>query len=398
MVNQTHADVTGGLAVYMRVSSAEQKQQGTIENQRNAAERYIALHAATPYGWYADDGVSGTIPFASRPEGARLLADAAAGYVQTLVCWRLDRMGRNALAVLQAVAALERAGVRLVSITESFDTSTPAGRLQLNMLATIAQFERDSIMQRSEEGMSRRLQDTTWMGGRAPIGYRVEGRKKSAHLVINDTADESSGYSEADIVRLAWHLLVEQDWPCDKIAEHLTTSGIPTREGGAGAQWAPGVVYRMLSDPIYTGTRTHLAKDGTLHAQPVPALLTQEQHEKARAKLREHKRYSHKSPNHDYLLRDLMRCDLCGAKYTTSWSRLNGGTGKLWRYYACSTRHYRQQYFRRHSAAPQECIAPSVDAVAIESQVWSDVEEFIRNPGRALALLAAKLQRYSADP
>ncbi len=167
------------------------KQQGTIENQRAAADRYLAVHGLTPYGWYADDGVSGTIPFAQRPEGARLLADAAAGRVTTLVCWRLDRMGRNALSVLQAVETLERAGVRLVSITESFDTSTPAGRLQVNMLATIAQFERDSIIQRIDDGKANRMCRTAWMGGRAPYGYRVEGRKKGAHLAICNSFETS---------------------------------------------------------------------------------------------------------------------------------------------------------------------------------------------------------------
>src|SRR5260370_41303806 len=88
------------LAVYMRVSSEEQKQQGTIQNQRAAADRYLAVQDITPYGWYAEDGVSGTGPFASRPEGARLLADAGAGRVRTVLGWRVGRIGRNPLPVL----------------------------------------------------------------------------------------------------------------------------------------------------------------------------------------------------------------------------------------------------------------------------------------------------------
>jgi site-specific DNA recombinase len=102
------------------------------------------------------------------------------GRVKTVLIWRLDRMGRNARALLDVVDMLECAGVRLVSITESFDTSTPAGRLQLNMLASIAQFERDSIMQRTSEGTANRLALATWMGGMPRTGTESTGRK-AAH-------------------------------------------------------------------------------------------------------------------------------------------------------------------------------------------------------------------------
>jgi site-specific DNA recombinase len=214
-----------GLGIYMRVSSEEQRAQGTIETQRSAADRWLAVQDITPYGWYPDDGVSGTVPFAQRPEGARLLADALAGHIKTLVVWRLDRLGRNALAVLQAVEALERAGIRLVSITESFDTSTPAGRLQLNMLATIAQFERDSIVQRSTEGAARRLHEQGWMGSRAPYGYRVEGKDREARLRVCEELIEGLAVSEAGIIRLIYHLAVEQGLSCQRIAEHLNARG-----------------------------------------------------------------------------------------------------------------------------------------------------------------------------
>ncbi len=98
------------LTVYLRVSSDEQKQQGTIENQRREAERYLAAHDVTPYSWYANDGVSGKRMLAQRPEGQRLLADIAAGQVKTVLVCKLDRFGRTLRHMLDAVDQLTAAG------------------------------------------------------------------------------------------------------------------------------------------------------------------------------------------------------------------------------------------------------------------------------------------------
>jgi site-specific DNA recombinase len=386
----------GAIAVYLRVSSEEQKQQGTIETQRGAVERWLAVRDERA-SWYADDGVSGTVPFASRPQGARLLADLHARRVSVVVCWRLDRMGRNAKGILDVVDAIRAAGANLVSVTESFDLSTPAGQLQLNMLAAVSQFERDSIMQRSSEGVARRLNDTTWMGGRAPFGYTVQGRKRDARLIINDTPDEAGGYSERDVYRLAWHLLVEQDQPINDIAERLDEMGIRTRDGG---MLYPGLIYRMLVDPMYAGERTYRTKDGTVHVQAVPAIITREQHARALATLADHRRYARTRATgaQPYLLRGLVRCNECGDLYTTSWTNLNGGKGPRWRYYACSTRHFRSQYSRRHNdAIPHNCIGKSVDAADLERQVWAEIVNWADKPGPLLRELAGQFQSVSAD-
>ncbi len=321
-------------------------------------------------------------------------------------------MGRNALSVLQAVETLERAGVRIVSITESFDTSTPGGRLQVNMLATIAQFERDSIVQRVSEGKANRLARTAWQGGVAPYGYRVEGRKKDARLAIADEPDPLTGYSEADVVRLAWHLLVEQDWSVERIAGHLATLGIPTRDvlhaeerAECAVRWSTGTLYRMLRNSIYAGTRTLRSKSGVVYTYPVPALLTTEQVAQARAALARHRhdeqpRGPANATAHAYLLRGLLRCAQCGQRYTTTWTRPHVERpegGKQWRYYVCSTRHYHHHITRGArraiaivAAAPQDCDAPGVDAERYEQAIWADIEQFIRQPGEVLALLAAE--------
>jgi site-specific DNA recombinase len=389
MVAVRESAVNVALAPYLRVSTSGQ----ITDTQRAVLERYCDTQAVAPVGWYGDAGVSGYgVRFADRPSGARLLADIRAGRVGIVLVTKLDRFGRNAREILNAVHDLEDAGARLVSLKENVDTSTSAGRFFLTVLAGVAELEREMIVERTDEGMAERLADTTWMGGHAPIGYRVEGKKRTARLVINDTIDEQSGYSEVDVVRLGWHLLVEQDWACDRIADRLSDLGIRTRNGKA--RWAPAVVYQMLADPIYAGVRTYTSKDGTVHTHAVPAILTSEQLARAQGVLRAHRRFSHASPDYDYLLRGLMRCALCGATYTTSWCKTYRGTGPIWRYYACSTRHYRVKYARRNAArgAPIDCCGASVDAREIEAEVWADVEQFIRDPAHVLTLLAAQSQ------
>jgi site-specific DNA recombinase len=393
----TATSTPSDIAIYMRVSGEEQKRQGTIENQRTAIDRYLRAYDITPYGSYEDEAVSGHfVPFGQRPEGARVLADARAGHVKTVLVWKLDRFGRNAREILNAVHELEKAGALLVSLKEQFDTRTPFGRLALTLLAALAEYEWEGIMERTAGGMERRLVETAWMGGKPPIGYRVEGKKERARLALADTPDPTSGYSEADVVKQAWHLLVERDMPCDDIADYLTDDlHIPARSGG---RWAPTTIHQMLKDSIYTGTRTYTAKDGTMHSHPVPQILTDEQYQRAQTVLCNHRRFSQRSADHDYLLRDLIRCAECGERYTTSWCQTDFGNGPRSRYYACSTRRYHQRNLRRNrtNGRPTDCHAPSVDAVKLEAEVWADVERFIREPGETLTLLAAQ-QGVQAD-
>src|SRR5260370_32508591 len=233
------------LAAYMRVSGDEQRRQGTIENQHSVLDRYMSAHGIAPYGWYRDDGVTGTIRFASRPDGARLLADVQSGLVQTVLITKLDRFGRNAREILIAVHELEQHGARLISLKENVDTRTIAGRFFLTVLAGVAEMERDMIQERTTEGVARRLETTAWMGGYMPYGYRAEGKKRDSHLVIEDTIDASSGYSERDVVLLAWHVLLEQNWACRRIAEDLSdVLHIPPRT--RNSPWTPTVIYQIF--------------------------------------------------------------------------------------------------------------------------------------------------------
>ena len=114
--------------MYLRVSTEEQREKQTIQTQRRFAERYFAVHNILVSDWYADDGVSGTLALNQRPEGARLLADARAGKIDTVYVYQLDRLGRDPLVILNAINELESFGVQVISMQEDFDTTNPTGR------------------------------------------------------------------------------------------------------------------------------------------------------------------------------------------------------------------------------------------------------------------------------
>ncbi|MDP8907836.1 MAG: recombinase family protein [Chloroflexota bacterium] len=215
-------------AVYLRVSSEEQKQRQTIAMQRDYAERHCLKADIAPVSYYVDDGVSGTIPIDQRPDGLRLVRDARAGAFTTLLVYRLDRLGRDALVTLSAIDALERAGVEIVSMTQNLDLKTPHGRFMAVIDCGVAGYERESIIQRSMDGSNRIARDGGWLGGKPPYGYRLQGQGRDGRLVVSETLIPGVGISEAEVVRSIYHQLAEEGQSCRLIADNLNTRGVPT--------------------------------------------------------------------------------------------------------------------------------------------------------------------------
>ncbi len=115
----------GSIALYLRVSSEEQRDRETLEIQRDSLMEYCRLYGLEVAGVYADDGVSGTIPLYDRPEGRRLLEDTRSGVFITLLVYRLDRLGRSLLVIVDARDRLQADSVSLRSATEPIDASFP---------------------------------------------------------------------------------------------------------------------------------------------------------------------------------------------------------------------------------------------------------------------------------
>jgi putative DNA-invertase from lambdoid prophage Rac len=133
-------------ALYARVSTLDQ----TCENQLAELRVYGAAR-----GWtvreFVDTGVSGGK--GSRPALDDLIRAARGRQIDTLVCWRLDRLGRNLRHLILLLDELTAVGVGFVSLNEGIDTTTPAGRLQLHVLGAIAEFERERVRERVRAGL-----------------------------------------------------------------------------------------------------------------------------------------------------------------------------------------------------------------------------------------------------
>src|SRR5206468_472433 len=137
-----------GVALYTRVSTEDQAERSAIQAQRDFLRSFAQLYSLTIAEEYADDGVTGTIPLSQRPEGRRLLQDVSTRRFNLVLVYRVDRLGRSLTALLDAHAALSKAGITIRSATEPFDTSTPIGTFLFQLLGSLAELEKSTITER----------------------------------------------------------------------------------------------------------------------------------------------------------------------------------------------------------------------------------------------------------
>ena len=144
------------VALYARVSTSDQ----TNENQLDELRRYTVAR-----GWESveyTDVISGAKD--RRPALDHLLKDVRRRKVDVVVCWRLDRLGRSLKHLVTLLDELQALGVSFVSLGEGIDCTTPAGKLQLHILAALAEFERGRIQERVRAGLARARRQGTRLG------------------------------------------------------------------------------------------------------------------------------------------------------------------------------------------------------------------------------------------
>ena len=389
------------VATYARVSTEEQALRQSILTQREFGERYCQLHNLVVYRQFSDDGVSGTVPLELRLEGGQILKEARLGKFDQLLVYRLDRLGRDTRLILNAVDELEKLGVRVRSMTEEFDTGTASGRLMLTLLSGFAAHERDVIRERSVAGTNRVAEAGAWLGGIVPFGYRKEGEKRDARLIISEDPIPGMAMSEADIIRDMFRKAAVEHKSCRVIATWLNDLRVPCayvrddrlisrgkRKQRTSGRWSPGRIRGLIRNKTYMGVHEfgkRAAKERPVISRTVPAIVSEAIWKKAQQTLRRNLLFAARSARNQYLLRGLIKCGLCGRTYVGVAA--NRPNGKRESYYRCNGAHSPSIY-----AEGGRCQSKSVRGDRLEEQVWSDVEAFLRNPEPVLEQLHARLE------
>jgi len=262
-------------ALYARKSSAEGLDQtfNSLDAQREACDAYVKSQKSE--GWralaarYDDGGFSGGSM--ERPALRRLLADIAAGRIDVVVVYRIDRLTRSLADFARMVELFDRHEVSFVSVTQAFNTTSSMGRLTLNVLLSFAQFEREVTGERIRDKIAASKEKGMWMGGNVPLGYDLPTGTSRA-LVVNQ--------AEAVTVRLIFSTYLElssvhalQRW----LDAHGIRSKQRTTRGGriiGGRLFSRGALFHLLRNRTYLGMVVHKDKAHPgLHASIIDDML-----------------------------------------------------------------------------------------------------------------------------
>jgi len=221
--------------IYIRVSTADQAEHGvSLDAQRERLSAYALACGLDVVAVVREEGISGTIPLADRPEGSRVAEMVSSEKVRHVIALKLDRLFRSAVDALATTAEWDKSGIALHLVDmggSSLNTGSAMGRMMLTMMAGFAQFERDLTAERTTAALAHKKANGAAYSP-TPFGKTREGD------ALLDNEEE-----QGIITRIrAWR---EEGFSLRGIASRLNDEGVSTKQGRT---WHASTVRYILNN------------------------------------------------------------------------------------------------------------------------------------------------------
>ena len=375
------------IAIYCRVSTDEQAEFGySIDEQKRLLEEWCKANDYIIYKCYSDRGISGK-NIKDRPALKELLSDAKEGKFDMVISWKINRVSRKLEDVLKIVSLLEKNNITFKSYSEPFETDTPAGRMQFQMMALIGEFERGTIAQNVKMGMIAKAKSGNWCGGRV-LGYDLvpnnspeEEKKGKNKLEINE--------KEAEIVRFIFNEY-SKGKGYKAITNQINKLGYKTKKGN---NFSVGSIRDILTNPVYIGeirynVRQNWSEKRRRNINPNPirvkgkheAIIDRELWDKVQLILESKKGKPSRIYDGEYPLTGILRCPKCGAGMVISrtTNTLADGTKRRIAYYCCGN---------WKNKGTSVCNSNTIRVDKANEYVFKKIEELVSNEAMIKAVV-----------
>lgn len=375
------------IGAYLRVSTDRQVQvfEGSLETQKYRMEEFVKSRNRENKNWgdiidfYVDEGISaGT---SKRPQYQRLMNDVRSGKIDLILVADISRLSRSVHDFSILLKELENNNASYLSMKEQFDTTTPAGRLMINMVVNMAQFEREQTSERVAINFNSRAMRGFVNGGRTPLGFDRH-EERTGTFVVNE--------KEALKVRTIFNIFKDQGsvgkaLPVIEALKIYPKSADTKSSEPNEKKWGYDQLKDLLSNSIYIGIKevNKLNKD-----KDPETLKPWEQYQKVKASwvgivdeelfnevqeilsenLKSERRRIEDAERRIFLLSGILRCGECGRALCGQSAH---GKNQIHRYYKHSN--------KRNSSS--KCSVERIRADDIEQVVVNHLTEVVGRAG-----------------
>jgi site-specific DNA recombinase len=376
------------VAIYVRVSSDQQREAHTIDSQRSTLKTYAEERGYVVFKQYEDEGFSGS-SIAGRPEFKQLLEDIPKQKFQAILVVEHNRITRseNPEETGMIIRILMENNIRIISPAEGIlDLNRPPDELVAMIKLWISKEEKKEIIRKTMRGKLEKLRKGGWVAGKPPFGYKYD--KEKIAWSVNE--------EEAALIRWMVDKFISEGWSLNRIIVDLMERDI---RGKHGKFWQHATLNYMLRSPAYKGelwtnknTYKQDPKTGTTRFVeekpesewikiPVPAIIQPNEWEAVQRQLDDNRNVGRPTTDNScFLLKGMVVCGHCGARL-----QLQRGAREQDKYYVCHNR--RAPWHKRSNETRERCQLPYVPAKALDDMIMNYVLWIMTDTTFVLSLL-----------